>query len=97
MDSIEGKMTPLGTLVTRVTDDGHVMVAMRASEGVTLMNSVASCDGEVTVDLWAGTRVPKPGDEVMVNGSSVEVVSVETRGGEVWVRGDNGQWARWSR
>ena len=90
MEVREGRMTPLGTLVTEVSD-GHVTVTLRASDGVTLMSDVASDGRTVTLEVWAGERIPRPGDELTVNGSTVEVVKVEVGDG-VRVLGDNGLW-----
>ena len=99
---ISGKLTPLGNVTTEVNRlTNHVTVTLRPREGVSIRHSVTEADGRVSLELWEGRRVPKPGEEVSVadgpERTTVEVTMVEKDvvGGGYWVYGDNGRKYRW--
>jgi len=92
--SIEGRLTTLGNLVVEQTEDGHVVVEMKARDHARLRYSVADVDGVVRLDMWSGAKPPRPGDEIQANGKSLEVVRVYVEGGEAWAVCDNGEKVR---
>ena len=94
--NVHGHLTGLGHLVVEQTEDGHVKATLRSRNPELVRYGVTVTDGEVTLDMWEGPRPPKPGQEVTVDGASVEVTKVETDpDGAIWVYGDNGRKVRW--
>lgn len=94
--NIQGTLTQLGTVTVEEREDGHVEVRFRQREGTSVMTRFSESDGLVTVEVWEGRRPPKLGDEVMLDGASVEVRSVtKDDDGTVWVLGDNGKRFKW--
>ena len=91
--SINGYLTLVGRLEVEQRDDGHVVVRVR---GDNVRHKASETEDGVELDLWRGSKVPKPGDEVHVNGTSMEVSKVETDpDGNVWLYGD-GRKEKWS-
>ena len=99
---ISGKLTPLGNVTTEVNrETNHVTVTLRPRDGVSIRHSVVEADGCVSLELWEGGRVPKPGEEVVVGDgpekTTIEVTKAEKDlvNGWYWVYGDNGKKYRW--
>lgn len=91
-----GRLTPLGTVVTDVTADGHVTATVNASEGVTLRHRVTSDGTSVTLDAWAARRPPRVGDEHVTSAGAHEVVGIDVDAdGRTWLRLDNGGKVEW--
>lgn len=93
--SVEGRLTRLGNLVIEQEED-RVVLTMRPHNPERLRHGVRSEDGELVLEMWEGPKPPKLGQEVTVDGSSVEVTKVERDpDGAIWVYGDNGRKVRW--
>lgn len=88
----KGIMTPLGNVVTDVDRDNNVVrVGIRPRDGVSVIKTVTE-DG---IEFRMGRRLPKRGDEVSVNGTTVEVEDSYTDpDGTSWVVG-GGNKHRW--
>ena len=93
---IEGKLTPLGNLIIEIDrDENRVKLTLEPREGTVVRHRVTD-DGNVSLEMWEGTKAPSVHDEVTIGGVTVEVVSVSTDAdGNVWVLGDNGQRLKW--
>lgn len=95
--NIVGRMTPLGNVnVTIDRDSDRVVVSMRPSTGVALSHFVSERDGVVSIEFTRKDE-PSPGQEVTINGKTIEVVRVEhDDNGAVWLYPDNGEKVRWA-